>query len=289
MSDESIHTGLLDIARDGDDSILLSDGLSLVRPNEQLLAHRWDWVQGHGEMEQEAKATRYLVCEYPQWVQGEDWGAAPERGANRFYAGLMAIQLIKPIRTLGFIYRRQQIERRPPMEPGLWATMNKFDDAMLARIPGMIHRIQPVMEGRSVEQKNALTLLQLGLEHFHPYIAGLLWVTGLEAIFDSGGKEAFKRKLCDCLGPQTLAFPNWHSKPDAPSYSVEEVAIPLFVLRNKLAHGADLRKAATDKKYPVDLTQRMSLTQDTETVMNYSLLLCEAACYLLCEVLQKVL
>jgi hypothetical protein len=239
-------------------------------------------------MEAETKATRYLVCEYPQWVQGEEWGAARERGADRFYTGLMAIQVIKPIRTLGFVYRRQEVERRPPMQPGQWAMMNEFDHGMLARVPAMIDRIQPVMDGQSVEQKNSLTLLQLGLEHFHPYIAGLLWMMGLEAIFDSGGKEAFKRKLCDCLGTQTLVFPNWHSKPDAPTYTVEEIAIPLFVLRNKLAHGADLRTAATDKKYPVDLTRRVSLTQETETV-NYSLLLSEAACYLLCLVLQKVL
>jgi hypothetical protein len=46
------------------------------------------------------------VCEYLQWVQGEELGAAPERGANRFYAGLMAIQVIKPMCTLGFIYKR---------------------------------------------------------------------------------------------------------------------------------------------------------------------------------------
>jgi hypothetical protein len=288
MSTETIHTALLGIAREGDDSIPLSDGLSLVRPNDELLRHRWDEAQGRLEMERESKASRYLVCEYPQWMPGEEWGTAPERGANRFYAGLMAIQVIKPIRTLGFIYRRQQIERRPPMEPGQWAMKNKFSDAMLAQVPAMIDRIQPVMDGKSVEKKNALTLLQLGLEHFHPYIAGLLWVTGLEAIFNSGGKEAFKKKLCDCLGTQTLVFPNWHSRPDAPIYTVEEVAIPIFVLRNKLAHGADLRTAATDKKHPVDLTRRVSLTQDSETV-NYALLLSEAACYLLCQVLQRVL
>ena len=197
----------------------------------------------------------------------------------------MAIQVIKPIRTLGFIYRHQQIERRPPMEPGQWARINKFDDAMLAQVPAMIDRIQPVMDGKSVEKKNALILLQLGLEHFHPYIAGLLWITGLEAIFDSGGKDKFKKKLCDCLGSQTLAFLNWHSKPDAPPYTVEEVAIPLFVLRNKLAHGADLRTAATDAKYPVDLMERVNLTPDS-TATTQALLLSEAACYLLCQVLQ---
>src|ERR1700726_5113106 len=105
MSTETIHTALLGIARDGDDSIPLRDGLSLVRPTDELLASRWNWAQGQGEMEQEAKATRNLLCEYPQWVKGEEWGAAPERGANRFYAGLMALQVIKPISTLGFIYR----------------------------------------------------------------------------------------------------------------------------------------------------------------------------------------
>ena len=77
MSTETIHTALLGIARGGDDSIPLADDLSLVRPNDQLLAHRWDWVQGQGEIEEEAEATRYLVCEYPQWVQGEGWGAEP--------------------------------------------------------------------------------------------------------------------------------------------------------------------------------------------------------------------
>jgi hypothetical protein len=288
MSTDTIHTALLGIAKQGDDCIILGDGLSLVRPNDRLLAQRWDWAQGQGEMQQEAEATRYLVCEYPQWLPNDSRGTASDCGTNRFYTGLMSIQLIKPIHTLGFVYRRQQLERRPPMEPGQWAMLNEFDEAMLAQVPAIIDRIQPVMEGKSVEQKNALTLLQLGLEHFHPYIAGLLWVTGLEAIFDSGGREEFEKKLCDCLGPQTLAFPNWHSKADAPPYTVQEIAIPLFVLRNKLAHGADLRSAATDRKHPVDLTRRVSLIQDSEAV-NYALLLSEAACYLLCQVLQKVL
>jgi hypothetical protein len=285
---ETIHTALLGIASGGDDSIPLADGLSLVRPNAELLAHRWDWVQGDGEMQQEAQATRYLVCEYPQWVMGEELAARRESGTNRFYAGLMAIQVIKPIPTLGFIYRGTEIERRHPMEPGPWAMANTFNDAMLAAVPAMIDRIQPVMDGGSVAKRNALTLLQLGLEHFHPYIAALLWVTGLEAIFDSGGREEFKQKLCDYLDPKTPAFPNWHANPDAPSYTVEDIAIPLYVLRNKLAHGADLRSAMTDKKHPVDLLSRVSLTQDPETV-NYALVLSEAACHLLCQVLQKVL
>jgi hypothetical protein len=173
------------------------------------------------------------------------------------------------------------------MEPGSWARMNRFNDEMLLQVPTMIDRIQPVLDGENVKLKNALSLLQLGLEHFHPYIAGLLWVTGLEAIFDSRRRDAFKDKLCDCLGPQTLAFPNWYSRDDAPQYTVEEIAIPLFVLRNKLAHGADLSTAATDKQ-PVDLLKRVKLIQGS-TDTTQALLLSDAACYLLCQVLQKVL
>ena len=191
----TIHTALLGIGRDGADIIPLADGLSLVRPNDRLLAHRWDEVQGLGEMKEEAQASRYLVCEYPQWIEGRSFEEVREFETNRFYSGLMAIQILKPIRTLGFVYRHQQIERRPPMEPGSWALSNKFDDAMLASLPALIHRISLVMEGQNPQQKNALILLQLGLEHFHPYIAGLLWVTGLEAIFDSGGRGSQKEAV----------------------------------------------------------------------------------------------
>ena len=76
-------------------------GYPWYAPNPQLLAQRWDWAQGASEMEQEEKeTTRYLVCEYGEYVPFERWRTAPERGENRFYAGLMAIQIVKPIRTL---------------------------------------------------------------------------------------------------------------------------------------------------------------------------------------------
>jgi len=60
------------------------------------------------------------------------------------------------------------------------------------------------------------------------------------------------------------------------------------MLRNKLAHGADLRSAVADKKFPTDFGTTVDVTQYGETI-NYALLLSEAACYLLCQVLQAVL
>ena len=65
-----------------------------------------------------------------------------------------------------------------------------------------------------------------------------------------------------------------------------EIAIDLYVLRNNLVHRADLRKAASDPKYPVDLTEKRILPDSSDQV-PYALLLSEAACYLLCQVLQK--
>src|ERR1019366_453387 len=106
--------------------------------------------------------------------------------------------------------------------------MNDFDDAMLGQVPAMIARVHASCIGTDIPRANALTFLQLGLESEQPYIAALLWVSGLEAIFDSRGRDEFRKKLCNCLDPQTPAFPNWQSKPVAPPYTVADIAIPLF-------------------------------------------------------------
>ena len=300
---ETIFTAVDRVAMNGDDEIPLVDGLSLIKPNAELTSGSWsNSVTGMDELEIK-QASRFLVYRYEHPAANEFPSVVQKRASEELLSGLMAFQVIKPIRALGYVhhgssgdsfgFERSQyvptfIYYRPKMRPGQWARMNEFDDGMLAEVPGMITRIRAVHSNRDIPRINALTFLQLGLEIEQPYIAGLLWMTGLEAIFDSGGKEKFKKKLCDCLGPQTTAFPNWHSKSDAPPYTVEDIAIPLFVFRNKLAHGADLTTAATDPKYPVDLLARMNLTSRTPST-THALLLSEAACYLLCQVLQKVL
>jgi hypothetical protein len=287
----------------GIDEIPLVDELSLVRPNDPLISGSWSHTINQMDEIEIKAASRFLVCRYEVPDDKDSWNAVQKQAYDLLRSGLMAFQVIKPIRTFGYMhngssgdcfgfdsnqYVPTHIYYRPQMRPGRWARMNEFDDAMLAQMPDMIMRVRAAFAGSDVPRSNALTFLQLGLESEQPYIAGLLWVTGLEAIFESGGRDEFKKKLCDCLGPQTLAFPNWHSKPDAPSYTVEKIAIPLFVLRNKLAHGADLRTAATNAKAPVDLLARVNLTPGS-TATTQALLLSEAACYLLCQVLHKVL
>ena len=288
MNHGMTYTGLRYIATGGDEEIPIGEGLSLVKPNETLLDHGGEWAMSRLELREEAKASRFLVCWHPRPRIDAVPLKAEDTGENRFYSGLMAIQVIKPVETFGFIHKGTAMERRPPMHAGSWARLKRFDEDMLGQIPAMVKRIQGAMNDESVERRNALILLQLGLEHFHPYIAGLLWVMGLEAIFDSGNRNDFKAKLCACLGPKSTAFPDWNTRIEAPHYTVEEIAIPLYLLRNKLAHGADLRSAATDKSTPVNLIAPVRLTAQSQQ-KPYADLLSQAACYLLCQVLQRVL
>ena len=148
----------------------------------------------------------------------------------------------------------------------------------------MIRGVQTITGGSNAEKKNAIHLLQLGLEHFHPLIAGLLWVMGLDAIFDSGAAQKFKNDLCNYLGAQTHVYPPWNA--GQPDWTLGDIAGELYVMRNKLVHGVDLRKAMTDKKFPVNLVEKRALLSSLEPA-PYALLLSEAACYLLCQVLQK--
>jgi hypothetical protein len=300
---ETIFTALNGVPRNGRKVIPLADGLTLIRPNAELTSGSWSASMSGMDEATIKQADRFLVYRHDPTASGEIPSVVERLGSQALQSGVMAFQVIKPIRTLGYIHRGSSGDKygfkrtqyvpefhmyKAPMNPGRWATMNKFDRAMLGRIPDMIARIRAAYQSHNVPMINALSFLQLGLEHGERYIAGLLWMTGLEAIFDSGGKETFKRKLCALLGARTKAFPNWHSKADAPAYTVEDIAIPLFVLRNKLAHGQDLTTAATDTKYPVDLLARMNLTSQTPSTTHASVL-SEAACYLLCQVLDKSL
>jgi len=211
----------------------------------------------------------------------------------------MAFQVLKPIQTLGFVFQGFETAsltlnlettiRRGPMDSGEWARMRTFDSELLARVPDMIQKISRVMEGNNAEHKNSIILLQLALEQTHPLIAGMLCVMGMEARFDSSDRNQFKKRLCDCLGSSTLAFPDWNSPySPRPKYTVEELAIPLYTLRSKLAHGVDLRKASLDKTAPIDLVKKVELIPQLEP-RAHALLLSEAAYYLLCQVLQECL
>jgi hypothetical protein len=134
-----------------------------------------------------------------------------------------------------------------------WARMRRFDKPLISQVPDAIRKVERVMGGAAAEPKNAVYFLQMALEHLHPLISGLLCVMGLEARFDSKGRQDFARKLKATFGSSTPVFPDWNSPGHAqPTHTVDEIAVDLYTLRSKIAHGVDLRKAADDKVFPVD-------------------------------------
>jgi hypothetical protein len=286
--------GLPGVDLENRDELDLGDGFALMRPTEAILAARDRTLMSGEEYEEAGSCGWYLV------FKAIPKGDQPVTDCAELQNGLISFQIIKPTPTTGWMFLCEQwkagpflslktTERRPPMEFGRWARMREFDGEFVSQVPAMILRVRQAMWGASAERKNAIILLQLALEHMHPLIAGLLHVMGMEAIFDSGNRFDFKSKLCDCLGASTPAFPDWNSSTwSQPKYTVDELAIPIYMLRSKLAHGADLRKAAIDKNTPVDLVKKVELIPELEP-QAHAFLLAEAACYLHCQVLQKVL
>jgi len=284
-----MFSGLRGVDVGDEPAVNLGDGFLLVKANPWILSARTTHSMTGKEFLEAADASRYLVYQHDPPVPGRTY----DEIKNIFYCGMLALQVLKPVETLGLAFYGdytpsgsfllQVIERRPPMEPGPWALERRFDLEFLPAFSRTIAGIKAIMNGSQGERKNAVILLQLGLEHFHPLIAGLLWTAGLDAIFDSGGAQNFKNDLSAYLGAQTAVFPAWHAQ--RRPWTVDGVAADLYTLRNKLVHGVDLRKAALDK-FPVDLIGKRTLP-DLSDPVPYALLLSEAASYLLCQVLQK--
>lgn len=298
MNKEIIYTGIKYLDIGVEDEVPMADGLKLVKPNSFLLSGRMRYAQNEYEYEEAEKASHYLVYRY-EHLDVVPIGQEIKDPNAMFYGGLMALQIIKPVSTLGFVYKgtdyggssiNAAIEALPPMHAAEWARLKQFDAACLAEAITLIPRVQAALMGTCVPQKNAITTLQLGMETYtyHQYIAGLLWVMGMEAIFDSQNRNDFSDKLCNLLGEDTPAFPNWAEVETPFPWTVKDIAIDLYMLRNKLAHGVDLGSAASDKKTPVDLLKIVRLHEYSQD-RYYSMLLAEAACYLLCRVIEKTI
>jgi hypothetical protein len=295
-----MFSGLRDVEAGDDAEVDLGNGFSLVKPNDYLLSARNKFSMTGLQWQESVEFSRYIIYSYePLSLEPPSYLAKTyEEMRSAFLCGLMALQMLKPIQTQGLLFFCQSydaahdahsellaaIEHRPPMKPGPWAIRRRFDQELLKLVPAAIESVKQVMNGLNAERRNAFMLLQLGLEHFHPLIAGLLWVMGLEALCNSANRNDFKKKLCDYLGPSTSAFPDWNV--NSPPDTVEDIALHLYTLRSKLAHGVDLRKAAADKKSPVDLLQTRTLPDSPDPV-SYASFLSEASCYLLCQALQK--
>ena len=287
-------TGLYNVDMGGHDEVDLGGGFFLSKSTPSLLSVRSRRDLSGKEFDEMAALHCFLIHR-----ESAPLLRRPERikKIDHFQNGLMALQVLKPLKTFGIIFQASEVGTdrldlengclRPPIDPGEWAGVRTFDTKFISQVPAIIGRIMRVMSGRAAEPKNAINLLQLGLEHFHPLLKGLLCVMGLEAVLDGEGRNDFRKRLCECLGESTQVFPDWNSPSyQPPAYAVGQIAVDLYMLRNMIAHGINLREAAHDKKTPVDLLKKVQVMQDSPSGA-YCLLLSEAAIYLLCAVIRK--
>ena len=291
-----IFTGLRVVNPGTDSDVPVGKDFSLVLPNPVILSARSRNVMNEREYWEAERDYRYLMYKR-RFSYDDDPAKSRALCEETLRRAIIAFQIIKPIQTSGFtflgteshsgVFSLESIYERPPMDTGMWARARAFDASMLAQVPDMLARIDTVMAGTKVAPKNAVTLLQLSLEHTrsHALIAGLLAVMGIEAILDSENRNEFKKKLCRVIGAKALAFPDWNSpsfKP--PKDTTSSIAIPLYTLRSKIAHGADLRSAMPK----VDLLRKVELIPEMDK-RHLAMHLAEAAPYLLCRILQAVL
>ncbi|MBZ5528528.1 MAG: hypothetical protein LAN71_11585 [Acidobacteriia bacterium] len=212
----------------------------------------------------------------------------------------MAIQIVKPTLTLGYVLQRVQHDDgqnpifgplyiRSQMDPGQWPRLRPFDTSLLEEVPKMTSKVETIMSGTDARKRNSIHLFQLALEHHHPAISCLLAVSSLEAILDSWKAEDFEKKLCEALGDTTPVFPDWNS-PDfpQPNYTVKELAYHLHRLRSKIVHGDNLRTAKDKSGNAIDFAQLRSFI-DEERKPTYMQLLCESSICLTTQLLQKSL
>lgn len=296
------------VGLEGESEISLSDGLFLARADayHTTIERDIEYFFLSKVQAQDVRKAKWLLGLRQTQILGR--AADIPSTVEAFQDALMAFQIVKPIETYGLIFHGTQLsdgsahlsgltDRRWPMAVGQWAQLRVFDEPLLRQACKIVDEVRAIMKGSDIPKRNAVHSLQLALEHPHPYVSCLLAVMGMEAILDSCDRRDFESKLCGLLGANTLAFPDWNS-PDfrPPKYSIKDLAVHLYTLRSKVAHGVDLRRAAADKHSPVDLlefkeyitTPFTNYEQGSDPV-QYAQLLGEGSIYLLCRLLQRVL
>jgi hypothetical protein len=276
--------------------VTLGHGLSLLRTNPQLLNARNSFDLNKRQFSEIGDCSWFLVH---RGAGSPARDAKWDKTLETLQSALMALQIVKPIETYGFVFQGYELtadrvewvrtNARAPMSAGQWAHMRAFDEGLLACARSLVEPVLRTAAGSDIPKKNALSFLQLSLEHPHHYVACLLAVAGMEAIFDSRNRQDFEAKLCGRLGGDSHVFPDWNSPAfEQLPYKLQDIAVHLYTLWSKIAHGVDLTKAADDKNFPVDLLELKEYVPESDPV-RYAALLCESSIYLLCRVLHDEL
>src|SRR5437899_1304095 len=83
----------------------LGSGFSLIQPNDVLLSARDRYFMSEEEYKAAATVSAYLLYKSQQSAyQAERW----DESLEVFQHGVMALQILKPVQTLGFVFQRSE-------------------------------------------------------------------------------------------------------------------------------------------------------------------------------------
>jgi hypothetical protein len=177
-------------------------------------------------------------------------------------------------------------EQRQPFLSTEWARRCDVPANFAADAPTALERVLETFYKPILRLQIPIWLLEQGLAAPDQHIRILLCATGLDSLTKATGQAAFKERICDLLGGDSLIFPPDKSGRQ-PRYRVGEVAGHLYQLRNEMAHGLPFQ--------PIFHRRLGFLDAEGDPVApefakyRYDKVLEECAVFLLCRALREVL
>jgi hypothetical protein len=171
------------------------------------------------------------------------------------------------------------------LETTLWGRMIASEPVDFGAISAVSTGVQEAVARRVVRLQNPLYLLEMGQQADNPHIRVLLWVAGLDALLMARNAKVFERRLFNFLGRQTFVFPAVADLAQ-PQYTLGDVVLDLYELRNTIAHGGTIHKRFRDelgfKDVGGNLIDGYNHTYQRRQILE------EAALFLLCSALRRV-
>jgi hypothetical protein len=93
---------------------------------------------------------------------------------------------------------------------------------------------------KTVRIQNPILLLEQGMQNSNPYLATLMFVMGLDMLFQAGKIETFTSRLGGFLGLDTFVFPVLSVSGIQPATIVRDIIHDVYELRNIVAHGQEI-------------------------------------------------
>lgn len=169
-----------------------------------------------------------------------------------------------------------------------WSKLLNVEEQPAAELSRIIDGTFVALESQAVGARNPFQYLEIGLQtavnHFRA--GALFWMIGIDSLLAASGRDLFKARLCRLLGENTFVFPRDYVGRQ-PSYRVGELAGDIYELRNQIAHGDRIRDSfLVDREFRIEPgVPDFYRLRDR----SYQSILCEAALFILCAALRRVI